>query len=98
MMIMIIIIKSNGRVSDIGAFRNSSFPTTIEKNMPNIPFRRVIAGQKEALPDVFVAGDTFQLRNDLMKAYPSAIYPQEKNIYHLSRDRRIVKTVFGILA
>ena len=52
------------------------------------------------LPYVFVGDETFSLRADFMKPYPQKELNRERRIfnYRLSRARRIVENVFGILA
>lgn len=64
----------------------------------NVPKEGVVDGV--TLPFLFIADDTFPLREDLLKPFNSKISDKRRNIYNyrLSRGRRMVESVFGILA
>lgn len=79
-------IGANGRCSDGGVFQSSSIFNDLEKNM---------------LPEGgFIVGDAaFPLKPYLLKPYQHSPLTYEQKIfnYRLSRARRIVENVFGIL-
>lgn len=92
---------TNGRVSDGGVLHNTEFFRKLQGNSLNIPEEKEVANSSRKLPYVFVADDAFPLRTDLLKPYrQSDLNCIEKKIYNyrLSRARRIIENVFGILA
>ena len=93
-------VGSNSRVSDGGVLKNSSLARAIGRNMLNLPPDRMIVEGMDSLPYVMVGDDAFPLRKDLMKPYPFRNLSREKIvfIYRLSRARRVVENVFGIMA
>lgn len=91
---------TNGRISDGGVLQNSHFFRKLQNNLLNIPEESAL-GNERHLPYVFVADDAFPLRTDMIKPFrQSDLTSIEKKIfnYRLSRARRIVENVFGILA
>ena len=93
-------IGCNGRISDGGVFRNSTLSKAISTNLLNIPEPRTLDDGEIEAPYVIVADDAFPLMENLMNPYLFRGLPKEQRIYnyHLSRARRIVENVFGILA
>ncbi|XP_031329600.1 putative nuclease HARBI1 [Photinus pyralis] len=92
---------TNGRVSDGGVLQNTKFFEKLQNNLLNIPGEETIRNTDRSLPYVFIGDDAFPLRVDLMKPFrQAALTSREKKIYNyrLSRARRIVENVFGILA
>lgn len=87
-------IGTNGRVSDGGVIRNTKFYEKLLADSLNIP--KVSGG---SLPYVFVADEAFMLRSDMLKPFSQRELNHEKRIYNyrLSRARRIIENVFGIL-
>uniref|UniRef100_A0A1Y1LDP2 DDE Tnp4 domain-containing protein n=1 Tax=Photinus pyralis TaxID=7054 RepID=A0A1Y1LDP2_PHOPY len=87
-------IGTNGRVSDGGVIRNTTFYELLVANKLKIP--KVGNG---ALPYVFVADEAFTLRPDMLKPFSQKQLNYERRIfnYRLSRARRIIENVFGIL-
>ena len=57
-------------------------------------------GENGELPYVVDADDAFQLKENIMKPYPSRGLSLAKRIYNyrLSRARRVVENAFGIMA
>lgn len=87
-------IGTNGRVSDGGVIRNTVFYQKLladELNIPKVPLG--------SLPYVFVADEAFSLRPDMLKPFSQRELDYERRIfnYRLSRARRIIENVFGIL-
>lgn len=92
-------VGTNGRVSDGGVFSNTTFGTAFKQNTLNFPKPSKPQFASNELPYVLVGDDAFQLTENLMKPYPhTSLSPQERIFnYRLSRARRIVENVFGIL-
>ena len=93
-------VGCNGRMSDGGVFRNSTLSKAISTNILNIPEPRTLDDGEIEAPYVIVADDAFPLMENLMKPYHFRGLCKEQRIcnYHLSRARRIVENVFGVLA
>ena len=93
-------IGCNGRISDGRVFRKSTLSKAISTNLLNIPGPCTLDDGVTEAPYVIVADDAFPLMENLMKPYPFRGLSKEQRIYnyHLSRARRIVENVFGILA
>ena len=60
----------------------------------------MLPGRENPLPYVIVGDEAFPLKTYLLKPYPSRQLDLSKRIfnYRLSRARRVVENVFGILA
>lgn len=88
-------IGTNGRVSDGGVIKNTKFYERLLADTLKIP--KVADG---SLPYVFVADEAFSLRPDMLKPFSQRELNYERRIfnYRLSRARRIIENVFGILA
>lgn len=93
-------VGTNGRVSDGGVLENSTFGKKLKNNTLNIPKPAYLTGSNRKLPYFFVGDDAFPLRQNLLKPYSQTGLTTEKRIYNyrLSRARRMVESVFGILA
>ncbi|KAI8432783.1 hypothetical protein MSG28_013742 [Choristoneura fumiferana] len=94
-------IGCQGRISDGGVFRNTSFYQKLQNNELNLPNDQSLPGRQQNMPFVFVADDAFPLQRHIMKPYPGThARGSEKRIYNyrLSRARRIVENAFGILS
>lgn len=91
----------NKRISDGGVIENTIFYEKLKEKKLKIPQETLIMGHK--LPYVFVGDEAqmhaFILRQDFMKPYNRKLLNYERRIfnYRLSRCRRIVENVFGIL-
>lgn len=94
-------IGCQGRISDGGVFRNTSLFKNLEQNILHLPDPDVLDGRLKPVPYVFVADEAFPLKDNIMKPYPGS---QEKGSvkrlfnYRLSRARRVVENVFGIMS
>lgn len=91
---------TNGRVSDGGVFSQTKFKERLLDEELNLPDHEKLPMSEEALPFVIVADDAFPLMENLLKPYSHLSASNEQRIfnYRLSRARRIVENVFGILA
>jgi hypothetical protein len=90
----------NGRVSDGGIFARSSLREHLEKSELSVPSPKPLPDRQNAVPYVIVGDEAFPLKPYLLKPYPSRLLDEIKRIfnYRLSRARRIVENVFGILS
>lgn len=88
---------TNGRVSDGGVIQNTDFYSSLLQGSLNLPNANAVKGHE--LPYVFVGDDAFCLRSDFLKPFSSVKLTKEKKIYNyrVSRARRIIENVFGIL-
>lgn len=94
-------IGCQGRISDGGVFRNTILFKKLENKELDLPTEKPLPFQEDSTPYVFVADDAFALSSNIMKPFPGV---HEKGSvarifnYRLSRARRIVENVFGIMA
>ena len=93
-------IGCNGRISDGGVFSRSKLSTALERNTLQIPPPSPLKNRVKKTPFVIVADDAFPLKTYLMKPYPYRAQPGVVKVfnYRLSRARRIVENVFGLMA
>ena len=100
-------VGCQGRISDGGIYRNSSFKKALDQGHLNLPDPAPLPASSDPLwmhdennpvPYVFVADDAFPLGQNCMKPYPQSNLTDRKRIfnYRLSRFRRISENVFGI--
>lgn len=90
-----------GRLSDGGVFEHTTFKELMEKSRLHTPKPRNLLGGHYPIPFVILADDAFPLKPWIMKPF---VGTHEKGSlkrvynYRLSRGRRIVENVFGILS
>jgi hypothetical protein len=91
---------TNGRVSDGGVIENTVFYDKLNNNTLNIPDCEYISNSSLKLPYVFVGDEAFTLRQNFLKPYSQSQLTRERRIfnYRLSRARRIIENVFGIMS
>ncbi|KAB0803707.1 hypothetical protein PPYR_00677 [Photinus pyralis] len=89
---------TNGRVSDGGVIENTKFYKKLIDGKLNLPNCRRVGNRD--LKYVFVGDEAFALKSNFMKPFNVRELSTEKRIYNyrLSRARRVVENVFGILA
>ncbi|KAG8225337.1 hypothetical protein J437_LFUL005351 [Ladona fulva] len=82
-------IGCNGRVSD-----------ALETRALDVPKYKPLPGRQMPVPFVITADDAFPLKQYIMKPFPFKNQPAPDNIFNfrLSRARRVVENVFGLLA
>jgi len=94
-------IGCQGRISDGGVLRNSDLFKKLENNSLNLPAHSTLPGKSKKIPYVFLGDEAFPLTQNLMKPY-SGLHPvgsrQRIFNYRLSRSRRVVENVFGIMS
>lgn len=90
----------NGRISDGGVLEYTNFFNKLVNKELNIPPATKVLNSCEELPYVFIGDEAFSLRADMLKPFPQRELNKETKIYNyrLSRARRIIENVFGILA
>lgn len=94
-------IGSPGRMSDGGVFQNCKLSQHMETGTINFPPDDVITNTGKVLPYVIVGDNAFPLKDNIMVPYPGTHNKGSlKRIYNyrLSRARRVIENVFGIMA
>lgn len=94
-------VGCQGRISDGGVFRNTSLFKQLEEQNLEIPPAEKLFGREKTVPYVFVADQAFPLKQNVLRPYPGSHEKgSDKRIfnYRLSRARRVVENVFGILS
>lgn len=93
-------VGRNGRMSDGGVFANTPIYKKLQSHALRLPPNKPLPGREKSIPHLIVGDDAFPLKTYLMKPYPAREMDITKRIfnYRLSRVRRIVENVFGILA
>lgn len=93
-------VGANGRVSDGGVIQNTDFYQKLIDGTLNIPEAEQVTNSDRLLNYVFVGDEAFSMRPDFLKPYSQRDLTITRRIYNyrLSRARRLVENVFGILA
>ena len=93
-------VGSYGRQSDGGVWAETDMKVDLEDGTANLPDKRPFPNDDEPMPFTIVADDAFPLKSYLMKPYPHKKLNHDQRIfnYRLSRTRRVVENVFGILS
>ena len=99
-------VGCQGRISDGGVLRNSTFWKSLVQGTLGLPepsllpqsWDQSFQGFNEPIPYYFAGDDAFPLDINIMKPYSQRNLTEEKRIfnYRLSRGRRISENVFGI--
>ncbi|KAJ8940899.1 hypothetical protein NQ314_010539 [Rhamnusium bicolor] len=91
---------TNGRISDGGVIDNILFYKKLKANKLKLPLPSKSEKSFSELPFVFIGDEAFALRADFLKPFSQKALNFERRIfnYRLSRARRIIENVFGILA
>lgn len=90
-----------GRISDGGVYRNTNLYKQICRKELGFPPPDCLPLKVTPLPYVFVADSAFALTENMMKPYAGTHNKGSKERvfnYRLSRARRIVENVFGIMS
>ncbi|XP_035714843.1 protein ALP1-like [Folsomia candida] len=93
-------IGGYGRQSDGGIFSSSALGRALDEDRLQIPNPLPLPGSNIVQPCTFVGDDAFALSDKMMKPYDQRGLDKKKRIfnYRLSRARRIIENVFGIIA
>lgn len=91
---------TNGRISDGGVIENTTFYEKLAKEELKLPTPSLAKHSSTQLPWVFIGDEAFSLRKDFLKPFGLRDLSRERKIfnYRLSRARRIIENVFGIIA
>lgn len=91
---------TNGRVSDGGIWSATSIYKRLTLNKLGIPNPTQLPGTDKLVPYVFIGDEAFPLMQNLLKPFSQKHITHDEKIfnYRLSRARRVVENVFGILA
>lgn len=91
-----------GSNSDGGIFANSRLGQALQGGNLNVPAPCPLPSAPELgqVPFVIVADEAFPMKPFLLRPYPGKRLPEDQRVfnYRLSRARRIVENVFGILS
>lgn len=90
---------ANGRVSDGGVMNSTVFYEKLKNGSLNLPKPSPLVEGGRELPYVFIGDEAFALGRNIMKPFPQRDLSRDRKIYNyrLSRARRIIENVFGIL-
>lgn len=93
-------VGRNGRFSDGGVFNQCTFGKAMDHNMLHLPTPTPLPGRQLPVPYVLVADDAFAIRPNLLKPYCQRGLTMVHRVfnYRLSRARRIIENVFGIMS
>lgn len=93
-------VGRNGRFSDGGVFNRCTFAQAMDTNQLGLPPSKPLPERNLAVPYVLVADDAFALRQNLLKPYSQRGLTMVQRVYNyrLSRTRRIIENVFGIMS
>ena len=93
-------IGDSGRESDGSVFAASSIGHALATGSLDLPEPRQLPGSDKNFPYVIVGDEAFPLKNYLLKPYARKVLDDTKRIYNyrLSRARRVIENVFGIMA
>lgn len=85
---------------DAGVFTESGFRRALDQKLLRVPAAERLPGSSMEAPFMFLGGDGFPLRPDLLKPYPGPQMDQDQRVfnYRLSRGRRAVDNGFGVFA
>lgn len=92
-------VGKNGRISDGGIFANTPIYNKLENGSLQLPDDESLRDRVKNIPFLLVGDEAFPLKSYLMKPYPNRNLDLTQRIfnYRLSRVRRIVENVFGIV-
>ncbi|XP_068249076.1 uncharacterized protein [Palaemon carinicauda] len=92
-------VGTNGRISDGGVLENTKFGDLLSEGKLNLPEPAKPENSSRILPYVFIGDEAFALRKHFLKPYSSKDLTKERRLfnYRLSRGRRIIENVFGIM-
>lgn len=92
-------VGAAGKTADGGCWQNCDFQKAVAADRLNIPPGVHLQGGKN-ISCHFVGDDAFALNTRMLKPFPHKFLSEREKIfnYRLSRSRRVVENVFGIMA
>lgn len=92
-------VGAEGKTADGGCWRQCDFARALEKERLNLP-PDIQLDATTSIPVHLIADDAFPMGKRLLKPYPQRMLTPEERIfnYRLSRGRRLVENVFGIIS
>ena len=89
-----------GKSNDSGAYANSAINKAFETNMFNVPSSEYLEGVERNVPYVTVVDEGLPMKSYQIRPYPGKNLTEDQAIYNyrLSRARRVIENIFGILA
>lgn len=94
-------IGCQGRISDGGVFKQSKLYKKLTNMELNLPDNATLPGRENKIPFVFIGDEAFALSPNFMGPFSGTFHkgsPQRIFNYRLSRARRVVENVFGIMS
>lgn len=93
-------VGRNGKFADGGVFNRCTFGQALDRNLLRLPAPKALPGREDPVPYVLVADDAFAMRPNLMKpfAHRDLTLAEQVFNYRLSRARRVIENVFGIMS
>lgn len=93
-------VGCNGRISDEGVFNNCSLHDALESKQLTLPEPEALPQRHLPVPYIMVADNAFAMTSYIYKPYGFRNQPAPNRIlnYRLSRARRIIENVFGIMS
>lgn len=92
-------VGAEGKTADGGCWRQCDFARALEKERLNLP-PNVQLDANTSIPVHLIGDDAFPMTKRLLKPYPQRMLTHDERIfnYRLSRARRLVENVFGIVS
>lgn len=90
-----------GRISDGGVFQDCQLNKKLKSNSLGLPMLAPLPGRRKEIPYFFIGDGAFPLTDNIMKPFPGLFSkgtPERIFNYRLSRARRVVENVFGIMS
>lgn len=94
-------IGCQGRISDGGVFSNCSLSEKLENKTLNLPLPEPLPNRNTCVPYVILGDSAFPLKENIMVPYSGNHNSQSLQRifqYRLSRARRTIENVFGIMS
>lgn len=93
-------VGRNGRNSDGGVFNRCSFGRKMRMEQLQLPPPKALPGRDLPVPYVLIGDDAFALGPNLLKPYSLHNLTMMERVfnYRLSRARRVIENVFGIMS
>ncbi|KAL4720970.1 hypothetical protein ACJJTC_019230 [Scirpophaga incertulas] len=95
-------VGCQGRISNGGVYKNTKLYSLMVKDKLNLPTPTPLEGRDKVIPYFLLGDSAFALTKNMLKPFPGQTHAKgtlERVFnYRLSRARRVVENVFGIMA